>query len=763
VPPGALRANCVALSPDGKTVATGDANSTVYLWETSSGREARRLTGCQGGVAAIAFTLDGKRLASGDGDGGLRVWDLSTGKDLWCQTLPRAGVASALAFSPDGKLLAAPRPDGGTLSLWDADTGKEVRRLTDTGATVSAVAFTPDGKLLLSTDGEQDIRVWDVTTGRLLRRFGDGKARPPLAVSSDGKLLASGGGAQGQGIIFWDLASGERLRGIVAHEGKVTGLAFAPDGKRLISGGSDQKAHLWDVGTGQRLDVFGHPETRCESGVKVDWSRDGKTLALAGWDGLPRLHDAASGKELRTFATDRGPAGPLMPSPDGKTVAAVTRDRALRLWDAATGKEICTLAEFSHDVHDVAWSPDGKLLAVACEKAGVRRWDVASAKELAPLRADRHAAEHVSAALSAGVLASYQRNGLVFLWDFASGKQLNRLVYETGLSALAVSPAGRLLATAGEDRLVRLWDTTTGEEVRRCAGHHQAAVCLAFAPDGRTVASSSSDRSVRLWEVTTGKERARIVDEEFSLGPLAFSPDSRYLARGGPQRRVYVHVLEEEKEVRFAGHGDWVESLAYSRDGKRLYSGSWDRTALAWDVAALADERTTARRISATEAEEWWKDLMGDDGVKAYRAMWRLAAAPADALPLLRERLTDTSPAGAERVARLIADLDDDEFEVREKATEELKALGAEAERPLRTALEGKVSAEVVRRAEGILSLREREPLTPVQLAAVRGVEVLEQMRTPEARAFLERLGRGTPSGWLTTQATAALKRLAGH
>jgi WD40 repeat protein len=446
-------------------------------------------------------------------------------------------------------------------------------------------------------------------------------------------------------------------------------------------------------------------------------------------------------------------------SPDGKTVA--TTGEALRLWDAATGKELSTLAELSHEVHEVVWSPDGTVLALPGGRAGVRRWHIPSGQELTPLCADEHQAQHISAASSDGLLVSFRWGGTVCLWDLITGKELSRLECPEGLTALALAPDGRLLATGNEDGLVRLWDPLTSDELRRWVEHQRPIMCLAFSPDGRTLASSATDRTITLWEVATGKERRRIVDEDPSLGPLAFSPDGRYLARGGPLRRVYLHDLAEETEVRLVGHGDWVGSLTYAPDGRRLFSASWDGTALAWDVAWLADERLPDHRSSSAKAKDLWNDLLSDDSVKAYRTMWRLAAAPAETLPLLRERLTETADEDAKRVPQLIADLDDEEFEVRQKATADLKTLRTVAEQPLRTALKGKVSAEIRRRAEDILNEWLNQPLTAAQLRTTRGMEVLEQMRTPEARAFLKRLAKGTPGGSLTTAATAALKRQA--
>jgi len=328
------------------------------------------------------------------------------------------------------------------------------------------------------------------------------------------------------------------------------------------------------------------------------------------------------------------------------------------------------------------------------------------------------------------------------------------------VQGLAFSPDGRFLATGSQDNLVRLWDVATGKELRRFVGHENWVQHVAFSPDGRTVASSSSDWTVRLWEVVTGKQRGRVTGQRSMVTPLEFSPDGRFLALGGIDKLIHIHSLVEEKEVqRFSGHDGTVSCLAYSRDGRRLFSGGVDTTVLVWDVSNLAERRAEAKRLAAGEAEALWRTLLGSDAVKSYRAMWQLSAAPADALPLIRERLRTEPAAQAKRIARLIADLDDDDFGARERAMKELETLGDEANDALREVLRGNPSAEVRRRVEHLLKGRDPAAIPTSQLRAVRAVEVLEQMRTAEAMELLKELAKGDPDAWLTREAKAALAR----
>jgi WD40 repeat protein len=503
-----------------------------------------------------------------------------------------------------------------------------------------------------------------------------------------------------------EAATGREVRPTGGHRADVGSVAFAAGGKSLATWGQDQTFRLWDAVTGRETRRLGGWAVWGDDGSWVYrgvLSPDGRTLATAHEDKTIRLWDLRTGKAVRKLQGHRGSVWHITFSADGKTLASAAHDRTVRVWDVDTGKLLRRLKPTpSRGASPPAFSPDGKTVAFA---TGVPQPGAAGPRE------------------------GYS----VGLWDVATGRELQRFDGPRGeVSELAFSSDGRTLAGASwGETTVWLWDVATGKERRRFdwqpalkepqgyAGHQDGVTSLAFSPDDRTLAASCSDQAVRLWGVASGRERRR-----------------------------------------FVGHAGSVFSVAFAPDGRRLASGASDTTVLVWDVTGLGDgEGLRAVDLPPQEVEGLWADLGGDAG-GAGRAVWKLAAAPRQAVPLLRRKLR---PAAADeaRVTRLIADLDSDRFPVREQAAQELEQIGDIAEPALRKALASPPSAEVRRRAGQLLEKLGGPVTAPGALRELRAVEVLEHIGTPAAREVLESLARGAPGARLTREARASLERLA--
>ncbi|MCI0463448.1 MAG: sigma-70 family RNA polymerase sigma factor [Gemmataceae bacterium] len=338
----------VAVAPDGKTVATGSIDCTVFLWDAATGKQLGRLEGDQHSVTDACFSPDGKWLATGSNYHGALVWDLATGK------IVHRLAGRCVAFSPDGKLLATGgREQRGVVRLYDSATGKELRQLHGYQAGIYRVAFAPDGRTLVSggrgvlggtraVDEEVEttpLRLWDVASGKQLFEFGDlrhyGYA---LGFSPDGKTVASVGGDElnkATEVFLWEAATGRGRGSLATHRERLWSVAFAPDGRTLATASGEGSVSLWDLADPH---AWGKELRRLEGHRKwtlaLAFLPRGERLISGGWDSTGLVWDVSrlrgkggpgrrlSGSELDALWRDLGAADALAAYRAIRTLAA---------------------------------------------------------------------------------------------------------------------------------------------------------------------------------------------------------------------------------------------------------------------------------------------------------------------------------------------------------------------------------------------------------------------------------------------------------
>jgi WD40 repeat protein len=466
-------------------------------------------------------------------------------------------------------------------------------------------------------------------------------------------------------------------------------------------------------------------------------------------------------------------------SPDGKTLATAGADRTVKLWDSTTGKLACTLEGHTVMVYALAFSPDGKRLASVSGGWGenpnvqgeVIVWDLATRRKALTLKGHIGAIFSVAFRPDGKRLATGGGDKVVRVWDATSGQGVFTLTGHTSnVYGLAFSPDGKHLASAAGDfhnhepGSLKVWDAGSGREAFTLQGHTGAVFAVTFSPDGRRLASAGYDKTVRVWEVLSGRPILSLEGHSNMVCGVTYSPNGRHLASASMDGTVKVWEANSGKEVlSLGGHTAQVVVATFSPDGKRLASAnSKELGARIWDVTGLkGDSKRGGVVLSPADLDDHWNDLAGEDARKAYRAIWALAAAPEQALPFLRKRVQPAVAVPPDpRIARLLADLDDDHFATREKATRELARLGRRAGPALRQVWDNPPSLEARLRAERLLAKLGPQIPAPQELRLVRAVAALEQMGSPAAAKMLQTLAKGHAEARLTQEAKAALRRL---
>src|SRR5216683_129491 len=286
-------------------------------------------------------------------------------------------------------------------------------------------------------------------------------------------------------------------RTLTGHGGDVLAVAFAPDGRLLASGSSDQTIRLWDPVTGEERKLLrGHTGAVRTLAFAAHHSQ---LLASGSTDGTVRIWDGAQGREMKTLSGRLGAIRGVAFAPDGQSLASVGDDGSLRLWDWQAGKETKATKSRPGTLHSVVFSPDGTALATGGSESLAYLWDVATLGRRGVSTGHAGAVQAVAFAPDGALVATGAADGGVRLWDMATGQERRALPGQAGsVYAVAFTPDGRLVAAASANGTIQLWDVGTGKVDAVLAGHTGPALTLAFSPDGSLLASGGQDRSIRL-------------------------------------------------------------------------------------------------------------------------------------------------------------------------------------------------------------------------------------------------------------------------
>jgi WD40 repeat protein len=469
-------------------------------------------------------------------------------------------------------------------------------RLRSTQMGIAAVALSPDGKVLASHRSNRmgGVCLWDTASGQKLRDIDVPHVRY-AAFASDGRKLATTGGGR---IQLWDVATGVMAGQLPdPHVHGTDFVVFAEDGKTLLAVGSfNRGAVLFDVASAKeqaRLEKL--PEgvsnvaVSADAGLLVFWARD---QAIHAWD-------IRAGKELWQRPHKGYPAA-LVFSPADRQLLLATNDiqstgqplkitylgSHLHLWDAATGQEIRRWDGPKTGIGPALVAPDGKTVLAGNFDGAIQIWETATGKELRQFPGRLGTACCLSR--DGKILATGGTDRHIRVWEVATGKERGvNGGHDDSITGLAFSPDGARLITGSSDRSARLWDSRTGKEVGALAGTIPQSYAPVFAPDGKTLAAPSFDNGLRIWDATTRAEIAC-----FKMGPwayAAFTPDGRTLVAADTEQVVLWDLAKQQEIRRFAKTKKWFHAL--SRDGAMLAAFGDDQKIHLWDTSAGKEVR----------------------------------------------------------------------------------------------------------------------------------------------------------------------------
>ncbi len=788
----------VVYSPDGKLIASCGGRS-VRLWDSVSLREQLALPLTSDCERCLAFSADGRFLVCATQDGAIISWDLTVTPPNASELLRVADRIHLhkLTLSPDQTYIAWTNRRK-EIQVWSVAKDKPAQELFSFEhgqQNVSFMAFSPDG-MTLASSGNDEVILWDIgtRTPKAVLRSPDTKDVHYLAFSPDGKYLVCGSHdwqAANVPISLWALRHRDGPREIAVHRnhnGQILGLRFSPNGTMLASA-SNGNVRLSKIENNEFTDHF-TIKTRC---VHMDFSPDGKSLVLAGNEGLLRLWNLTEPTPVERVV----PKGHLEAvkgfalTRDGRLLSG-SDDGTIRFWEVfeKQPREKLSLPKVEKFGLYGAFglSDDGNTLAAAGLRGNVGLWDISHHTARHTWKRPVHRGDQMSGAVSVEMspdgrhMISSGADNKICFWDLSDSEpKLKRQIDGLGTQCVPhFAPNGSVSMVVsygpsfGGDNPPQLHPYPTarvcdvrGNEPRVIAElqHKENIDAVAFSPDGQTVATGGGVRGrgdvsvaeLRLWDLGGSgvPPKSQVLDgHAIRIYAVSFSSDGRMLVSAGADGHVILWETATRTKYREWKLPGAVYRVKFAEDGRHLITANDNGTLY---VLRLGHgEKPAAHGIAV------WDTLNSSDGEKVYSAVWSLVANPKAAVALLKEYLKPIQPIDTDRIERLIDRLDDDQFGEREKAQAALAAEGERIEGVLRRrSADNKLSLEAKQRVERILENSRR--LDPECLRTLRAIHVLEQIGSREAYLLLVRFSKGWKDARETQAAAAAVTRLANR
>ncbi|MBW4661725.1 MAG: NACHT domain-containing protein [Drouetiella hepatica Uher 2000/2452] len=483
-------------------------------------------------------------------------------KSVFAQPL---GSMLSVAISPDGRLLAASDGDG-EIRIWQMQDGRQLLTCREHTSWVKAIAFAPpcsqNSQTLASSGEDQIIRLWDMDTGQCYQDFrGHTNWVWAIAFHPSGEQLAS---ASEDGTVrLWNIGTGDCLQVLTDPTGGVCAIAFSPDGATIASGGDDRVVRLWNWETGELKALLGHTQ-RIRS---IAFSPDGQLLASGGDDALVKIWQVQRGECWQTINCDRRVWTLAFPPPDsragqGKIIGTGGDDQMIKFWDIQT--QDCLKTFQGHDSHvwAIAFSPDGATIVSGSDDQTLKLWEVETGRCVRTFQGYNNWIWSAAFSPDGATIVSGSEDGKVRLWDADTGRCCQILEGHQGrVWTASFSPQGQIVASGGDDQTIRLWHRATGRCLKILKERLGQIRRVEFSPDGRLLATNNGDNTVKIWDVSQ-IYRSLSSDSSSSNVPLSI-----------PRLRT------------LKGHGGRIYGIAFLLDSDRLITGSEDQTLRLWEIS----------------------------------------------------------------------------------------------------------------------------------------------------------------------------------
>lgn len=511
--------------------------------------------------------------------------EIAYGPGARLQLTGHAADIRAVDISPDGTLAVTGSIDG-TIILWDIVTGQMIRTYDRHEDWVNTVAFHPSGEFFASGSDDGFIYFWDVNSDEILFKWQDPDWIYALDFSSDGDLFAFGTDVGTIGVVDWQ--NNKEIFYVEGHNNAINNLEFHPTERLFATASDDGTAILWDIDAQDAIYIFDG-----EGGNVMDVAFHPAGFSLVGVTNTRTLYEWSvdSGDTnwtVSNYHTDTIDSVEFHPS--GDFLITMSYDRTMIVWDFWAERPLQTISRHADWIYDGAISADGSTLATVTggptDVEELIIWDLVNGA-VERLYRQSEALYSLDITSDGQTLVAGNTVGEIYVIDRESGETLQTIdAHFDSVWTLDISNDDSKIVSGSLDGTIGIWDINTGEELLYLEEHVAAVNSVTFSADDTKIVSSSDDQTLYIWDSATGDLLAEYESPEFLYANVISKDGSKVFVAASDGSIKIVDMVTGDEIGQLSGHTDYVISLALTGDEMHIVSGSWDNTAILWDIAS---------------------------------------------------------------------------------------------------------------------------------------------------------------------------------